>query len=376
MSATYLACLTPPGAAAIATLALRGPEAWMLVRGLAQRSLPAEPQVGRFWLTRLGDAARGEVDEVVLTVKRVQPEPWLELHCHGGREVLRLLEELFAARGAQVCTWLDLERRSTGPLHAAALATLANALTTRTATIALDQLHGAFSGALDAICTSLRQGDVHSAEGALGALERWAPLGRHLTSPWRVVVAGAANVGKSSLVNALAGYQRSIVAATPGTTRDVVSVLLAIEGWPIEVADTAGWRATDLPVEQEGIARAREALTAADLCLWVLDASAPPVWPDPNLGPVKLVVNKVDLPPAWPIEETAAQQVSAKTGAGLPQLCQALAAWLVPQIPPPGTAVPFTAAVAEALARARDSLAKNDGPSALAKLEKLGRECG
>ena len=292
MSATYLACLTPPGAAAIATLWLRGPDSWTLVRGLAQRALPAEPEAGRFWLTRLGDTARGEVDEVVLAVKHVQPELWLELHCHGGREVLRLLEELLAARGAEVCTWLDLERRASDPLHAAAVETLASALTARAAAIALDQLHGACARALDAICISLRQGEVGSADEGLAALQRWAPLGQHLTSPWRVVVAGAANVGKSSLVNALAGFQRSLVAATPGTTRDVVTVLLAIEGWPIEVADTAGWRATEQAVEQEGIARARAALTEADLCLWVLDATTPPVWPDPNLGPVKLEIGR------------------------------------------------------------------------------------
>src|SRR5271163_2560972 len=103
MTTTFLACLTPPGAAAIATLALRGPAAWALVRGLAQRVLPPEPEPGRFWLTRFGDAARGEVDEVVLAVKQAQPEAWLELHCHGGREVLRLLEEQLTARGAQVC---------------------------------------------------------------------------------------------------------------------------------------------------------------------------------------------------------------------------------------------------------------------------------
>jgi tRNA modification GTPase len=376
MSATYLACLTPPGAAAIATMALRGPAAWTLVCGLATRQLPIEPELGRFWLTRLGDPARGEVDEVVVAVKETRPEPWLELHCHGGREVLRLLEELLTARGAEVCTWLQLEHSASNALQAAALGAVTAALTARTAAIALDQLQGAFARAVDAIAASLRQGDTAAADRLLQELERWAPVGRHLTSPWRVVLAGPANVGKSSLANALAGYQRSLVAASPGTTRDVVTTLLAVDGWPVEIADTAGWRPTDLALEQEGIARGRQALAAADVCLWVLDASTAPVWPEPNLGRLRLVVNKVDLPATWPIEEAAALQVSAQTGTGLAQLCQALATWLVPEAPPPGAAVPFTPELAEAVSEARRLLLEGQPQAALEKLGSLCHECG
>jgi tRNA modification GTPase len=69
-------------------------------------------------------------------------------------------------------------------------------------------------------------------------------LGRHLTRPWRVVVAGAPNVGKSSLINALAGFTRTVVTAVPGTTRDVVATAAAIDGWPVELIDTAGLRLT------------------------------------------------------------------------------------------------------------------------------------
>jgi tRNA modification GTPase len=373
MPAAYLACLTPPGAAAIATLAVRGPAAWALARALASRSLPAEPEAGRFWLTRLGDAGQGILDEVVLAVKRSGPEPWLELHCHGGREVVRLLEELFAGRGAQVCSWQQLETMSTSSLQAVALQTLAGALTARTAAIALDQLHGAFARAVDAILGDLRRGDLVTAAQRLADLDDWGPVGRHLTCPWRVVIAGPVNVGKSSLVNALAGYQRSLVAATPGTTRDVVTTLLAVDGWPIEIADTAGWRSTEVAVEQEGIARARQVLAAADVCLWVLDASAPPLWPDPNLGPVRTVVNKVDLPAQWPTDAAAALHVSAKTGAGMGELCQALATWLVPEAPPSGAAVPFTPELAKMVAEARRLLESGDHEAAL---EKLVRECG
>src|SRR5206468_2220750 len=110
---------------------------------------------------------------------------------------------------------------------------------------------------------------------------------------------GAPNVGKSSLVNALAGYQRSIVAPTPGTTRDVVATTLAIDGWPVELSDTAGLHGEGEQLERAGMARARAAAAAADLCVWVLDGSAAPVWLGPEITAPLTVINKIDLPPAW-----------------------------------------------------------------------------
>ena len=102
---------------------------------------------------------------------------------------------------------------------------------------------------------------------------RWH-VGRHVVEPFRVVIAGAPNVGKSSLANAIAGYQRTIVSPTPGTTRDLVSTALAVEGWPIVLTDTAGLRLAGEDLEGRGIEQARAALAGADVVLWVLDASA------------------------------------------------------------------------------------------------------
>src|SRR5204862_225453 len=115
---------------------------------------------------------------------------------------------------------------------------------------------------------------------------------------------------------------------------------------------------------------------AADLCLWLLDASALPVLPPPGLERTHLVVNKIDLPPAWPLDEVAAVRVSAQTGAGLAELCEALARWLVPLAPPPGAAVPFTAALADGVAGVGTALGRGDGPEGLRRLEALCRECG
>ena len=92
-------------------------------------------------------------------------------------------------------------------------------------------------------------------------------------SLWRVVIAGPPNVGKSSLINAMAGYERAIVSPLPGTTRDVVTLTTAIDGWPVQLADTAGLRASDDELESAGVKLAGAALAAADLVILVCDAT-------------------------------------------------------------------------------------------------------
>jgi tRNA modification GTPase len=357
---TSIACLTPPGQAAIATLGLHGPEAWRVVQQVFQprsgKPLPPVPAAGQFWLGRIA-AELG--DEVVLAVKQAEPVPWLEIHGHGGREVVRVLLDVFLARGLHLCTWQQFLTRTSGdPLRAEAAAALAHAPTTRTAAILLDQYHGAFGSAVAGILAALERGDTGEALTTLTNLARHSALGQHLTAPWRVVIAGAPNVGKSSLANALAGYQRSVVAPTPGTTRDVVTTRLAIDGWPIELADTAGLRSEAGRLEHQGIQLARSTLADADLCVWLLDASTEPTFPDQPAPQVHLVVNKIDLPAAWDLNRaTGALRVSAQTGVGLDELCAALSRWLVPDVPPPGAAVPFTAAQGIALEQARRLIA-------------------
>lgn len=359
-TSTWISCLTPPGQSALATLGLYGPRAWEVLRKLFRRrsgdaQLPELPIAGRFWLGRLGDEV---ADEVVVAVKQTEPLPSLEVHGHGGREVVRFLVDLFREQDVQFCSWEDFLRRTNGDqLSVEAAIALTQATTLRTASILLDQQQGALSRALDAILHALECGESAMAVNGLAQLAQYAPLGQRLAHPWRVVVAGAPNVGKSSLVNALAGYQRSIVAATPGTTRDVVTTRLALDGWPIELADTAGMRNDAETLEEQGIDRARAMVADAELCLWLLDASAPPVWPREPLNAVLYVVNKVDLPPVWLIDDDNAMQVSARTGAGLSELCAAVIARLVPDPPPSGAAVTFTLRQSEIILSARRTLA-------------------
>jgi tRNA modification GTPase len=354
---TIAACLTPAGEGAIATLGLWGPRAWDIVRELLQpRSgsrfqLPADPEIGRVWLGRLGDETS---DEVVVTINSIQPIPRVDVHCHGGREVIRLLLETLAKRGLQICSWQEFQQRTNeDSLQSAAAIALSGAVTMRTASILLDQYHGAFRRAIRSVLASWEGVNPDEGTELLQSLVHNAGLGRHLTTPWRLVVAGAPNVGKSSLINALAGYQRCVVAPTPGTTRDLVTAQIAIDGWPIELMDTAGLRAPAETLEEEGIHLARQALDSADLCLWVFDASASPVWPDSGTETMRFVINKVDLDAAWDLEKAAeAVRVSALNGSGLGELCDALSHWLVPNPPPPGAAVPFTASLAEQVEQA------------------------
>jgi tRNA modification GTPase len=348
---THVARLTPAGTAAIATLALQGPRAWQVASRLFRPLSPKIPwpptdaEPGQFWLGRFGEHPESPAaDEVVLALRHVVPQPRVEVHCHGGAEVVRWLLETLEAEGVWVCSWQELDGLTTAdPIQAAALAALVEAPTVRTAAILLDQYHGALRRALEAVGAARQGHDPDEARRLLDQSRRYAAVGRHLTTPWRVAVLGAPNVGKSSLVNALAGYQRSVVAATPGTTRDVVTTLLAVDGWPVELADTAGMRDEGDVLEREGIDRARRTARTADLRLWVLDASEPAVWPDPSLGALRCVINKIDLSPVWELDVAqGAVRVSARTRAGMDDLCRALAGWLVPDPPPPGAAVPFT----------------------------------
>jgi tRNA modification GTPase len=293
MSVTTVAVLTPPGVGAIAVLSLAGPDAWSVCRTLFQGDLPAEPEPGRVWIGRFGEPPG---DEAVLSATAGS----VEVQCHGGRRAVRWLVEQCVAQGA-----VEAE-----PLAAGSLALLPHALTGRTAAIVLDQLHG-----------------------ATGDASRYVDVGRHLTRPWRVVVAGPPNAGKSSLVNALAGFARAVVSPVPGTTRDAAGVAAAFDGWPVELIDTAGIRAASDALELAGISATNTAAASADLVLWVTAANEPAAEPPTELKSVVRLRNKCDLAAADGLA------VSATAGMGLQRLIDEIVASLVRNDPPPGAAV-------------------------------------
>jgi tRNA modification GTPase len=372
-NSTIVSCLTPPGTGAIATIVVRGPLAWQAIRELFQpaskQPLPEQPpSPGAVWFGRVGRS--GLADEVVLTMKQNDPLPWLEIHAHGGRQVVAWLLETLERCGLQTRLWSEFLDGVEVPLRAAALALLARTATLRTAAIMLDQVQGAFHRAIEAMRDDLQLQQIERLHQRIDDLLKFASLGRHLIEPWRVVVAGAPNVGKSSLVNALAGFQRSVVAPIPGTTRDMVSTRLAIDGWPVELLDTAGLRDEAGGLERAGIDLARAAVEVADLCVWVVDATASPIWPEVLSVPTIVVTNKCDRPSTWATEQSDLR-VSALTGEGIKALTHVISRKLVPDAPPPGAGVPFLASQIELLLKLRTAVQVGDRDSVAMRLSAL-----
>jgi tRNA modification GTPase len=145
-----------------------------------------------------------------------------------------------------------------------------------------------------------------------------ARRGRLIREGLRIVIAGEPNVGKSSLFNALAGAARAIVTEAPGTTRDLVTEIVEVDGLRVTLVDSAGLRETDDPVEREGVSRARQALAVADLVLRVEDRSRQRARHQIDNDKVLCVANKMDLAPAW--NDDRAVAVSAVTGEGIDEL--------------------------------------------------------
>jgi len=271
----------------------------------------------------------------------------VEVHCHGGRMAARSIVDSLIGAGCREAPWQEMAAtHEDDPIAAEARVALAVARTERTAAILLDQYRGALRAALIEIQGLLKKNDTGAATDRLRGLNCNAEIGVHLTNPWRVVLTGHANVGKSSLINAILGYQRSIVYEQPGTTRDVVTAHTAIDGWPVELADTAGLREGGNAIESAGVALARQRLDAADMVVLVFDVTGP--WTSEAASlldewPAAILVhNKCDLVAQPAYDRPKGLRTSAVTGAGVQELIRELAERLIPEPPPPGTAVPFS----------------------------------
>jgi len=322
---------------------------------------------------RVGRIGLGLGDEVVAVVVETEP-PAVEIQCHGGAAAVSMVLGALEAAGAERSGGLrsaDADHPS-GGLLADAVCDLARAPTLRTAEILLDQAQGALSREVSRLIGTTDQDRARALAG-LDVLAARAAVGLRLLSGWKIVIAGRPNVGKSRLLNALAGFPRAIVDRAPGTTRDIVSYPTSFGGWPVELADTAGLRGTDDLVETLGIERSRRAQDRADLILLVVDRSGPLLPIDLKLMATTkgalLVANKSDLPPAWAagaanLEPHAIAAVSAERGDGMMSLIAAITARLVPDPPPPGGAVPFREAHLEVLTQARSCLLANDRAAA------------
>ncbi len=407
---TVAARLTPAGRAAVAVLAVAGPQA---ISAVESHFHPARNQplrtlaVGQIVFGHWGGPAGEEV--VVCRLENEHEKEHIEVHCHGGQQAAkRILDELVAA-GCQAVDWQEwIDPHATGSLEADAHKALTRALTRRGAAILLDQYQGALRRELAAIRDCLvNQGQVNlETKAALPRIERLlhrSDVGLHLSEPWQVLIAGRPNVGKSSLVNAILGYRRAIVFDQPGTTRDVLSANTAMGGWPVRLSDTAGMHHAADGLESRGIKLAYDQLRTNDLLVWVLDASAiRDSTQSPNqcareematsLGqlsreiPVLVVLNKIDLKkkgvrnhlceaPSGPfrqmVPDTFFFPTCAITSEGVDVLVEGIAHGLVPQPPVPGDAVPFHARHQRLLHSAKDALQAGDQHSATSRIDEL-----
>jgi len=264
----------------------------------------------------------------------------LEIHCHGGsaasEAVLRSLESLGAVRQA----WPDWLAEGESLIAREARVALAHAGGPKAARILCRQLAGHLEREVDRVGGLLAAGDRGAFEAGVDRLLRAARVGLRLIRPWRVVVTGAVNAGKSSLVNALAGYARSLVSPEPGTTRDLLETRLVLGGWEIDLVDAAGWRGAGHlagAVEREGIERAVHAAAAADLVLQVLPVGGQP---EPRLGeegPLASEIESLEVVTKSDLAEGAGPAVScglvtsARTGQGIEALAEAIIQRLIPE---------------------------------------------
>jgi tRNA modification GTPase len=381
---TIVAIATPPGRGGIGIVRLAGPEARAIATPMLRLKHPLE--AGRAVFGELvepggagddgkgGDAGEGartgvcaphseRIDEVVVTYF-AKPHSYttdeiVEISAHGSPVVLRHILELALVRGARVAEPGEFTMRAflNGRIdltQAEAVRDLIESQTLFQAKVAAQQLEGALSKRVRPIKQELVQliaqleagidfaeddvsilADASILERIAAVREPLAELmasfayGKIVHEGLTLAIVGRPNVGKSSLFNRLVEWERAIVTATPGTTRDLVSETVAIGGIPVKLVDTAGIRQALDEAESIGIRKSMEALADADLVLVVVDASQPAASEDGTLLELVaqrsaiLVENKVDVSGAQlPARDSRLPRVrtSALTGEGISEL--------------------------------------------------------
>jgi len=356
--------LTPPGRGAVATIRVVAGDS---VIDAAQPAVfcanngraVCDQQIERIVFGRWG---RSVSEDVVLC--RLEPG-LLEIHCHGGDSAVQRIMADLQRLGCQPESWRDQRVRRAGFLEAELQEALQQAPTLQTAAALAQQADGRLQREVDQLIVGLESTADSSkftqqVSLRLDALIHHSRFGRHLIQPWRVVFAGRPNVGKSSLINVLLGYARSIVFDQPGTTRDAVGSDTAFEGWPVRLIDTAGLRPTGDDLERAGMLRTQQELATADCRVLVLDASQPALPEDVellNTWPSSVIVaHKSDQPPAWGRDlPSGALRVSSLEKTGVCDLERVIVERLVPETPEREAVFPVTDRQAACLEQARQS---------------------
>jgi tRNA modification GTPase len=362
---TIVAVATPPGRGGIGVVRISGPASLRVASTLTGRDRPLASRHAT--LARI-TAGRTAVDQVVVTYfpapGSYTGEEVVEISAHGSPVLLNAIVQAAVEAGARLAepgefTFRAFLRGRIDLVQAEAVRDLIESVTPLQARAAFDQLEGTLTSeireadaALFEICARLEAsldfpeegyhfvepgsaaGEIRAVIQKLEELLSSANRGRLLRDGLQVVIAGRPNTGKSSLFNRLAGAGRAIVAAVPGTTRDLLTEVVEISGIPVTLVDTAGMNAAAIdPVEIEGMSRAVAARDVAAVVLVVLDRSRALSDDDRRMlrettgRPRVIVANKSDEPGAWDptgIEDAAAIAVSARTGDGVDCLRSAL----------------------------------------------------
>ena len=362
---TIAAIATAPGRAAIGIVRISGPDLRALIGSLIGRTLPAR----RAMLCEFRGGS-GELIDRGLAIHFPAPHSYtgedvLELQGHGGPTVLRLVLRRCVELGARLAQPGEFTKRAflndkLDLAQAEGVIDLIDAATEQAARCAIRSLSGAFSAKIqwlveclvsvralveanfdfpedgvDLLTESDLQGRLRELEQGCAAVLKASQQGSLLREGMDVVLAGQPNVGKSSLLNRLAGEDLAIVTEVPGTTRDTIRQAIDLDGVPARVIDTAGLRESGDRLERLGIERSWELIARADVIVVIVDAQRGLTREDgaildrlPSACPRVMVFNKIDLMGTVPRVERGAGEtrvwVSAKTGAGVDLFRQVL----------------------------------------------------
>jgi len=409
---TIVAPATPGGTGAISVVRLSGPDAFRVAGRLTGLSPPLAP-ARTLRRCPVRDDSGGVLD-IALAVFFPGPhsftgEDVVEIHLHGNPVVVETVVRAACVAGAVPAEPGEFSRRAfhRGKMdltQAEGLCDLIGARTEAAARSALRQMRGGLREEIvplrerllslltlqEAAIDFAEEDDVPAITGTqlservseimerLKELLRSYEAGRRFRDGATVVIAGVANVGKSRLLNRLAGEERAIVTETPGTTRDYLHADVAVGGVPVTLVDTAGLRETADPVEREGVRRSREIVASADLVLFVLDGSRTAsaadhsAYEEVDSLPHLVLLNKSDLAAAEEgsgfsgAGKRGVLRLSAKTGEGIGDLLAAVAREVAPAEGAIRAQAPLT--------RARQRLAVERAMSALSRAKAAAEE--
>lgn len=362
---TIVAVSTPPGRSAIGVVRLSGPASLQILRGLVQQDQFA-PEPNRVTLKNLL-VNEGVLDQCLVTYFQAPHsftgEEMVEISCHGSPVVLRQLIDLIQSLNARLAEPGEFTLRScrNGKMNlsqAEALRDLINAQTQAAAIQATRQLSGELAQALQpckeelirvivimesaiefveddlpAIQLDELQETINRLIARVSSLAETYKAGHLLREGIRVAIVGRPNVGKSSLFNKLLKFERAIVTDVAGTTRDSLTESISLQGIPVSLTDTAGFREAGDKIEAIGIERTRRAMADADLLMLVIDGSCSLQNEDQEIlnvvgeQPFVIAINKTDLPQVSVVNKLNGAKVvhvSALTDEGIPELTAAI----------------------------------------------------